>query len=417
LPSNPLPPDNAALNIALIILHADPTRGGAERYTTDLATALAGRGHRVSLLSSGAIHQRWIRGHLPGVPYDQVTLQSTGLTRAARYRRFLHSLTQHLDAERYDIVHAMLPVPRCDLYHPHAGLAAAAVAAGPCLSRWGNRFNRRRHQMAAVERQLLDSPSPPIVLCLSNYVKASVRRWYPAVPEDRLVRLFNGTDLARFDPAARPDAGAPLRARLGIAPGAVVALMLAQDFARKGLETAIRAIAAVNDANLILLVAGRDNPTAYRRLATSLGVEKRICFAGQTDDPYAFYRAADLFVLPTRHDPCSLVVLEALAMGVPVITTGHNGAAEAMVPGRHGVILEDPTDVSALAAALVSLLAAPARAAQAAHCLALRPTLSQAAHVDALEAIYRQVQGSTGGPGAIGFAKQSLAAGGNLDTL
>src|SRR5687767_11206831 len=111
----------AGLKVALIILHADPARGGAERYTVDLAAALAGRGHDVSVVcSDGETFER-------SPPFRQIGLQANALTRTGRYKRFLALVEQHTRAERHDIVHAMLPVHHGDLYHPHAGVAVAAL--------------------------------------------------------------------------------------------------------------------------------------------------------------------------------------------------------------------------------------------------------------------------------------------------
>src|SRR5712671_261629 len=129
------------MKIALVILHADPARGGAERYTADLACALAKRGHAVSVLASD------FPGQYANV--EQVVLASGGLSRVAQYRRFLDLLDQHLASNSYDIVHAMLPVRRCDLYHPHAGIAAEAPGGLKGV------FNPRRGEMARVERELL----------------------------------------------------------------------------------------------------------------------------------------------------------------------------------------------------------------------------------------------------------------------
>jgi UDP-glucose:(heptosyl)LPS alpha-1,3-glucosyltransferase len=114
-------------------------------------------------------------------------------------------------------------------------------------------------------------------------------------------------------------------------------------------------------------------------------------FAGATADAYAFYRAADFFVLPTRHDPCSLVVLEALAMGLPVISTKQNGASEIMTPGFHGFVLDSADDHPALVAAVRALLDPATRARMRAACLALRPRLAYEHHLDTLLSIYQQV--------------------------
>jgi glycosyltransferase involved in cell wall biosynthesis len=120
-----------------------------------------------------------------------------------------------------------------------------------------------------------------------------------------------------------------------------------------------------------------------------LGVASRVHFAGRTDDPYAFYRAADFFVLPTRHDPCSLVVLESLVMGVPVISTVFNGACEIMTNGIHGFVLENPSEVAPLARAMDEMADDARRRGMSEACLALRTPLSFDVHLNRLEAIYQ----------------------------
>lgn len=379
------------MKVALVILHADPARGGAERYTVDLAHALVARGHDVSVLATtfAAVD--------PAV--RRVRLDAAAPTRLGKYLRFLDALDAHLDGASgaYDVVHAMLPVRRCDVYHPHAGVAAEAVARGHAkhadpirraLAKLANRLNRKRRQFAAVERALLTGSSPPVVLCLSAYVKRSVRAHYPSLPDDRLAMLFNATDLAKFDPATRADAGRAVRERFKLGPDKVVALMIAQDFERKGLREAIAAVGRVDDPRLVLLVVGKQDARAYVRLAEQGRALGRIIFAGPTDDPYAFYQAADFFVLPTRHDPCSLVVLEALAMGVPVISTVQNGACEIMRDGEHGFVLPDPRDVDRLAGAMRAMLHDGTRRRMREACLALRPALAYERHVDELLRIY-----------------------------
>lgn len=381
------------MTIALAILNADPARGGAERYTADLAAALAQRGHAVALVSvsSGPA--------IPGV--ESIVLPQSGSTRNRQFVRFIDDLENLRHKRNFDIFHAMLPVRGCEVYHPHAGLAAEAITNGHLakltplkrgLSKWANRFNTKRQRFAALERALLESPNPPVVLGLSDYVNQAVHRHYPNLPADRLVRLFNAVDLQRFDPTARPDAGLTIRRRFNIPDDAVVGLMLAQDFARKGLSETIAALAAANHPRLHLLVAGRQDPTAYRMQAEKLGVASRVHFAGPTDDPYAFYAAASFYVLPTRHDPCSLGVLEALVMGVPVISTIFNGACEVMTDRLHGRVLDNPSDVPALSDAMIALCDDKNRHQMVSACLLLRPRLSYTTHLDQLLALYGRLK-------------------------
>jgi UDP-glucose:(heptosyl)LPS alpha-1,3-glucosyltransferase len=183
-----------------------------------------------------------------------------------------------------------------------------------------------------------------------------------------------------------------MRRRLSIAPEKVVGLIVAQDFRRKGLRPAIDAVAQVDDPRLVLLVVGKPDPREYKEWAVARGIADRVIFTGPTSDTYGFYRAADFFVLPTHHDPCSLVVLEALAMGLPTITTTLNGAHEIMEEGRHGFVLTDPSDVAALAGGMRKMLDAEARRAMSRACLDLRPELSYERHLDQLESLYEQAR-------------------------
>lgn len=379
-----------AVKAALVILHAEAARGGAERYTIDLARDLSAAGIDVALLASSFDDSP--------PPVERVVLRARALTRAGAYRAFLRSLEEHLREARYDIVHAMLPVPRCDIYHPHAGLAAETLAAGHLQHRspltraaaWlGNRLNRRRCLYAAVERRLLAGDQAPLVLCLSDYVRRLVQRRYHLPPESLAV-LHNGVDLQRFDPlpASAGSDAPPWPA--AFADRGVVALMVAQDFRRKGLAEAIESLSLARDRRLRLAVVGRDDPRPYGRLARRRGVAEQVLFAPPAGDLRPFYRHADYLLLPTWHDPCSLVVLEALAMGLPVITTRRNGAAELMADGQHGRVLPDPSDGPALAAAMCAMLDPQRRAEMRRACLELRGRLSQSQHVERLIGIYRQ---------------------------
>jgi UDP-glucose:(heptosyl)LPS alpha-1,3-glucosyltransferase len=380
------------MKIALVILHADATRGGAERYTLDLADALVKRGHEVAILASTFQAQ-------PVAGRSVVISTKGGMTRTGRYDAFLQNLEIELDRQpRFDVVHAMLPVLACDVYHPHAGIARDVIASGHlkkptgigrAMAWVGNRTNRRRLRFAAVEAELLARPNPPAVLCLSNFIKRAVLEHYPAFAPEKLVPLFNGIDLKKFDPELYPHARQEIRRRHQIPGDKLIALFISQDFERKGLGQAIRAVAGAD--NVVLLVAGRPDPSHYQKLAQSLGATERVIFTGPVDNPPEYYAGADFFLLPTRFDPCSLVVLEALAMGLPVISTVMNGACEIMQDGVHGRVLTDPENPVELSGAITELINPVRRAAMAESCLMLRTKLSQQAHLNLLEAAYRDV--------------------------
>jgi UDP-glucose:(heptosyl)LPS alpha-1,3-glucosyltransferase len=372
------------VKIGLIIQHADASRGGAERYTIDLARGLAHRGHDVHIIASSFVDMPW--------EVRQEKMPGNGLTRLSRYTRFLHFAEQHVATTPYDVTHAMLPVKRADIYHPHAGVEAESILSASSMDRT---FNLKRKKAVSVEHDLIVDREPT-VLCLSNYVKQAVKKHYE-VDEKKLVVLHNGVNLKRFDPAAKPEAGKSIRKELGIGEKKIVGLIVAQDFERKGVREAILALSKASDARLVLLVVGKDNPNAYMKLAKKSRVAEYVYFAGPMKDVYAAYRAADFFILPTKHDPCSLVVLEALVMGLPVITTKQNGASEVMTPGKHGFVIDKPTDIQALCDAMKQMIPDAKRQAMGRQCLTLRPKLSQETHVDEVTRLYMRLTG-VGGP-------------------
>jgi UDP-glucose:(heptosyl)LPS alpha-1,3-glucosyltransferase len=358
------------MKIALIILNADTSRGGAERYTVELADAMARRGHSITLLSGVRRLKRL--SVTDGGGWSKVGIPMNGLTRSAKYECFSRGVESWLAGHPQDLTHAMLPMRQCDIYHPHAGLAVDALRGKPVQTL----LNPRRRLFARIERDLLTGPHPPVVLCLSDMVRREFLQTYPAYAPDRLKLLFNAVDLERFQPP-------PARAT----PPPAEALLVAQSFKLKGVATAIRALAEA--PGVTLTVVGRDHPGPYLALAGKLGVAGRVRFEGAQTDVRPFYQRATFLVLPTRRDSCSLVVLEALACGLPVISTRFNGACEIMRDGTHGRILDEADDAAALAAAMRRLCDPATVAHMQAACVALRPELSQESHLDTLAGIYQ----------------------------
>jgi UDP-glucose:(heptosyl)LPS alpha-1,3-glucosyltransferase len=381
------------VKIGLAILHADPARGGAERYTIDIARALSHRGHDIHIMASSFSDE---------VPWElkQIKFECNAPGRTLRYRQFLNHFDQHILGSNYDVVHAMLPMRWCDVYHPHAGLAAQAMETGhekhtgiaKPLAKFFNRFNSRRRMMARVERTLINSVKRPLVLCLSDAMKLSVRNYYPSLTDADLVTLMNAVDLQKFNPSLRPAVRDQTRSKLGLNKEHIVALIVAQDFERKGVGEAIMALPRARVPNLRLVVVGGDDPTEYLKLAAAWKVTDRVIFAGQTNDVFSFYRAADFFVLPTKHDPCSLALLEALGMGLPVISTRANGATEVMQEAIDGYILTDATRIDDLADLMRTLCDNRRRQTMSDAVMGHRAKFSFDHHLNLLLKIYQTAQ-------------------------
>jgi glycosyltransferase involved in cell wall biosynthesis len=185
------------------------------------------------------------------------------------------------------------------------------------------------------------------IVAVSQKVRADLLAG--GVPENRITTILNGVDTDEYAP------GEENRAALGL-PANVDLALFAGDLrgGRKNLGTVLRALAQ-GPRNLHLAIAGRHEGTVWPAMAAELGVAERVTFLGFRTDMPALMRAADCFVFPSRYEACSLVLLEALASGTPVITAATAGGAE-IVTEAAGIVLADSEDVAALAAALRRLL-------------------------------------------------------------
>ena len=322
----------------LALVHREVSeRGGTERFVAGLATWLAARGDAVDLWCDAAV----------GTPAD-VGVRALGARGRGRIGRMwgLQRAAARIPRGDYDAVLGFCRVPGLDVYR----------AGGGCHAAWMDTAGWSAAD--AVERALDRRAvlSAGLVVANSRFAGAQLTDRY-GLAADRLRVVHNGVDLARF----RPGPAVEVHGR--------TVLFLGNGYARKGLETALRAVARLPEVHLT--VGGSERRMGrYTRLAAALGLTERVRFIGPVDRPEALLPTAGALLLPTRYDPFANVVLEALAAGVPAVTSGENGAAEVLPAPWMAVT--DPTDDEAFAAALDRALHEPGlradcRAAAEAH--------------------------------------------------
>jgi UDP-glucose:(heptosyl)LPS alpha-1,3-glucosyltransferase len=207
--------------------------------------------------------------------------------------------------------------------------------------------------LLVLEKRLFHDPALKLVIANSRQVQAEVMRHYQ-VAAKKIRVIYNGVDRERFSPErCQPwQTGADL----GLEPGTPAILFVGSGFKRKGLHFLIAALREMQRRESLLLVVGQGRTALYQRLALNLGVAHRVKFLGPQTKVEHFYTGARVLALPTIYDPCSNVVLEALACGLPVVTTAANGASEFIRPGANGIVLDRPDDLQGLAAALDEFL-------------------------------------------------------------
>jgi UDP-glucose:(heptosyl)LPS alpha-1,3-glucosyltransferase len=263
-----------------------------------------------------------------------------------------------------------------DVLYPQGGVYAASVDYNllkhprPLLRRllrslkW---LDPAHLSFLALEREQFRDGGA-LMVAISDMVRRHMEEWYAVAPADLRV-LPVAPPPERFDEEDRPRRRCEARQRWGLAPERIVALFAGMNYRLKGLEPLLHALARLGTPGLSLVVAGRSATGSFQRLARRLGIAERVHFVGYCPDMRDAYFAADLLVHPTFYDPCANVVLEALACGLPVITTRNNGASELLRPsgsgGRcaEGLVLDDPHDHEKLAWCLQEMLDPARRAA------------------------------------------------------
>jgi UDP-glucose:(heptosyl)LPS alpha-1,3-glucosyltransferase len=316
-----------ALKLALVRRRWVPD-GGGERFTALLAGGLAGAGCAVTIVS-----ERWDQ---PAGVVMHRRVRTLGGSELLSLLSFTVNAAWHLRRGAYDLVQSHAKLLWQDVYRAGDGChrewlrVRAECQATPQPRR--RRLSGADRALLFLERVLLTRRRYRLIIAISARVRADLIRHY-AVPPEHIRIIYNGVDTRRFHPAARPGPGEGARRRLEVPDRALLALFMGTGFERKGLVYLLRALPAAGET-VWVVVAGRDTDVgSYQALAHSLGVAERVRFLGPVAQPELMYAAADVLVLPTIYEPFSNACLEALASGLPVITTRAAGVSE-LLPDR-----------------------------------------------------------------------------------
>lgn len=326
--------------------------GGAERFTDRALKALAEQGAEVSVIA-----RKW--SGEGGFAVRECNPFHLGRTwRDRSFRDGVCAITGE-----YDLVQSHERIPCCDIYRAGDGLhrewlRQKARVTGP-LHRLSTALSPYHRYVLAAEEALFTSPRLKAVICNSKLIRDEIKAHF-GLPDERLPVLYNGVDTDTFHPYLKQRFRDAMRRGLGTPPDAPVFLFVGSGFLRKGVAGALAALRlAPADAHLWIVGADR-NARKYHRLATRFG--DRVRFLGPQNDVTPYYGAADALLLPTLYDPFPNVILEAMASGLPVITSLKCGAVDIIEDGVNGY-LRDALDYPGLAGCMDSICA-PERAAR-----------------------------------------------------
>ena len=340
------------MRVAFVIDRFEPDRGGAEAALEEFARALVERGDEVTFLvmrGEASPEAPWRVERLAVARHPRFLAEESFASRACREAR-----------SRFDVSVGFRHVADVDVFVPHGGLHTRAVEASlECgrgsvrarLRQLAHSFSLKQRLMRSLERRLMERNPPCVAVALSRRVLNDFTSAYPnASAQWHLVP--GGVDLERFRPPTEEAERERARSRLTGDPTRALLLFVAHNARLKGLATLLQAIADPRLARVELFWIGRGRTPQWIRRARHLGVADRFQAFGPRDDTDILYRGADLLVHPTWHDPCSRVVLEALASGLPVVTTRRDGSAQVVLDAGGGIVIDEPGDPTALADAI-----------------------------------------------------------------
>lgn len=324
--------------------------GGVERVVVACANFLAERGHETHLFAAArdpAVLDERVICHDVAVRRQPDALFALGFRRSA---------TRALTGAGHFDVHASFSAlsPLGGVYWTpsvHAEAYSASLVWRGGLGRLMVRANPYHRIRLRLERQTLSPGGYARVIAQTPEVREEVIRHY-GVPAADIDVLALGFDAAVFDAALRLARRTQAREQFGYTNQDRVVLLVANELERKGYETLLDGVAELGDPRVRIHVAGAVDASRFDAQTRRLGLERRVLLTGPTGDVGLHHAAADVFALPTRYEPWGLVIVEALASGLPVVTSRLAGASAVVREGETGALLDDPRDAAAVAAGL-----------------------------------------------------------------
>lgn len=246
-----------------------------------------------------------------------------------------------LKRERFDIVHSLERTWPQDIYRAGEGCHIEFIKTLPLKEK----LNPKNLLTLYAERKTFLHSR--YVMANSERVKREIIRHYN-IQENRIVVIYTGVDIEKFNPKVST-LRRYTRKEMGLGEKDFIILFIGSGFRRKGLLFLLKGFARLDIPYAKLLIAGKGNASPYMRLADALGIRKKIRFLGLVKDIVPLYGASDLLVLPSLYEPFSNVCLEAMACGVPVLTSRINGISEILEDGLGNLIIENPFNAEEIA--------------------------------------------------------------------
>ena len=324
--------------------------GGAEQFADGFIHQLAESGHQVHIFSN-----RWTPSHHSNIHHHFVaTLDFNAFIRTLSFAR---SVAKKIREQHFDIIQSHEKTWTQDVYRAGDGCHIKWLSQrSRNLSPFQNLFlslNPFHQLILKLEKNIFESSQCKKIVAISQMVKNDILENYKC-PSENIAVVYNGVDLKRFHPDNKNTYRKLIREKLEIPESATLILFVGSGFERKGLQFLLESTAYLNNEDWRLLLMGKGKFEKFIRYAPT---DKHPQIIAKEPDPEIekYYAAADIFILPSIYEPFGNANLEALATGLPVITTRYCGAADIIKNKQNGLVVQDPFNPEEIAENIRSL--------------------------------------------------------------
>ena len=311
--------------------------GGAEQFVQGYIHQLAETGHDIHIFAN-----QWTPSNHPNIHLHHVP--SFKLNAFLRTLSFAWFSARAVGRESFDIIQSHEKTWKQDVYRAGDGCHREWLEQKkrflPALKRFSLSFNPFHRLILKLEKNMFESGQCQRFIAISKMVKNDILKHYHCSQENILV-VYNGVDLKRFNPENKNRHRQSVRKELGIPENSIVILFVGSGFERKGLKYLLQATQYLRAEDWWLVIMGKGKWNQYLQFVPE-NFRSRIIHKEPVPEIEKYYSAADIFVLPSIYEPFGNANLEALATGLPVITTRYCGAADIIQNKLNGLILENP---------------------------------------------------------------------------
>jgi UDP-glucose:(heptosyl)LPS alpha-1,3-glucosyltransferase len=348
------------MKLALAIENFSRYAGGAEAYAVALADTLVQEGFDVHLYGHS-----WDR-EPSGAAFHRIRRLPKWIPPSVRLLDFALQHKRMTATQGFDVILGFGNTLAMNVYQSHGGvhhvssirkLQAVSNPLLRFLKKLALLSSPKYHTRAWIESTPFRMKQQPVIIAISEMVRQDMSDFF-GIDSDEIRLVYNGIDYAKFTNRGSGSSDS-LREQWGF-DKEILFLFMAYDFRKKGVRYLVEAAGKLRQnigAGVFgVVIVGGPPSLQIRRMVKQLKLSETVVFHGPTTEPEAFYHACDVFILPTFYDACSLVVFEAMAAGLPAITTVFNGAAGIITEGRDGLILKDPRNTDEMSTAMQRFL-------------------------------------------------------------